>query len=103
MSSLPAGAVISHYKISELIGRGGMGEVYKAVDQRLRRTVALKIPGPALTGDERMRRRFLREAHTASLLSHPNICTIFEIGEEGDRPFIVMEYVEGRTLKEIIS
>jgi len=103
MANLRPGLTISHYRIKELIARGGMGEVYKAVDTRLGRVVAIKIPSAALSHDEKTRRRFLREAHAASQLSHPGICTIFEIGEEGGQPFIVMEYIEGKTLRELIA
>ncbi|HZN11979.1 MAG TPA: serine/threonine protein kinase, partial [Blastocatellia bacterium] len=73
MANLRPGLTISHYRIKELIARGGMGEVYKAVDTRLGRVVAIKIPSAALSHDEKTRRRFLREAHAASQLSHPGI------------------------------
>jgi Tol biopolymer transport system component/serine/threonine protein kinase len=103
MSSLQPGSVISHYRIKELIASGGMGEVYKAVDLRLGRVVALKVPSPDLIGNLKAHQRFMREARAASLLSHPGICTIFEVGQEGELCFIVMEYVEGRTIKDWIA
>ncbi|MEP7272326.1 MAG: protein kinase [Acidobacteriota bacterium] len=102
MNTLLPGTTISHYRIKELIARGGMGEVYKAIDTRLGRIVAIKIPSGATGEDEKTKRRFLREAHAASRLSHPNICTIFEIGEVDGRPFIVMEYIEGPTIQEML-
>jgi serine/threonine-protein kinase len=103
MNTFAPGSIISHYRIKSLIARGGMGEVYKAVDTRLGRTVALKIPSGVITEDDKTRRRFLREAHAASRLSHPNICTIFEVGEENGRPFIVMEFIEGPTIQEMLT
>lgn len=103
MNSLSPRSTISHYRIKELIARGGMGEVYKAVDPRLGRTVAIKIPTGSARQDEKAKRRFIREARAASRLSHPNICTIFEVGEEDGLPFIVMEYVEGPTLQEMLT
>jgi serine/threonine protein kinase len=81
MRTLAPGSVISHYRIQELIAHGGMGEVYKAVDLSLGRTVAIKIPNPQIASDASAKNRFLREAHAASRLSHPNICTIYEVGE----------------------
>lgn len=103
MSNLSPGAVISHYRIIELIARGGMGEVYKATDTRLGRTVAIKVPGDTIVEDNKAKRRFMREAQAASRLSHPNICTIFEVGEDEGRLFIVMEYIEGPTLHQTIT
>src|SRR5262249_52907937 len=103
MATLGPGSIISHYKIKSLISGGGQGKVYKAVDTRIGRTVAIKVPSTAAAADDKARRRFMREAHSASILSHPNICTIFDVGEEDGNAFIVMEYVEGQTLKEIIA
>jgi non-specific serine/threonine protein kinase len=95
---------ISHYKILEKIGAGGMGVVYKAEDIKLKRTVALKFLPPELTRDPEAKKRFLHEARAASALDHPNICNIFEIDETDDgQLFIAMGYYEGQTLKEKIS
>ena len=95
---------ISHYRIVRELGRGGMGQVYLAEDTRLHRMVALKLLAPDVVHDQRRRQRFLREAHAASIVSHPNIAVIHEIGETADSaPFIAMEYVEGRTLDEVIG
>ena len=97
------GKKISHYKVLEEIGAGGMGVVYKAEDTKLNRTVALKFVVPRIVKREKDRERFVREAQTAASLSHPNICTIFEIDEEGENLFIAMEYIEGQSLKDIIQ
>jgi serine/threonine protein kinase/tetratricopeptide (TPR) repeat protein len=97
------GKKVSHYKILEEIGAGGMGIVYKAEDYKLNRTVALKFVVPRIVRREEDRIRFVREAQTAASLNHPNICTIYEIDEEGENLFIAMEYVEGQSLKDIIE
>jgi eukaryotic-like serine/threonine-protein kinase len=103
MRSLAIDSTISHYRIKELIGRGGMGEVYKAVDIQLGRVVALKTLLSEKAADEDARRRFLREARAASILSHPSICTIYEVGQEGDVAFISMQYLEGNTIHDILA
>ena len=97
------GKAISHYKILEKLGEGGMGVVYEAEDTKLRRTVALKFLPPGLTRDPQARARFVQEAQAAAALDHPNICSVFEIGEAEGATYIVMPCIKGRSLKQRIA
>ena len=104
MEELRAGTALANkYKIIEILGRGGMGIIYKAEDVKLKRNVALKFLPPELMRDDEAKERFVLEAQAAAALSHPNICTIHEIHEEEGKSFIAMEYIEGQTLRENIK
>lgn len=94
------GKTISHYKILEKLGEGGMGIVYKAEDTKLKRTVALKFLSTQVVGIEEEKKRFVHEAQVAAALNHPNICTVFEIDEAEGQIFIAMTYLEGESLRQ---
>src|SRR3984957_6366872 len=97
------GQTVSHYVFLEKLGEGGMGEIYKARDSRLNRSVAVKVLAPGRTRDPERRRRFIQEAQAASGLNHPNIITIHDILSEGDVQYMVMEHVSGQTLQALIA
>ena len=101
--ALMAGARVGPYEIVSMIGVGGMGEVYKARDSRLDRIIAIKLLPADVAGRVDRRARFEKEARAISSLSHPHICTLYDIGDDGGRPFIVMEYLEGETLDDRLT
>jgi serine/threonine protein kinase len=97
------GTIVGHYRVEARLGNGAMGVVYRGVDVRLGRNVALKFLPSRLEKDAESRERFLREARTASAINHPNVCTIYEVDEHEGRPFIAMELLEGQTLRRRIA
>jgi eukaryotic-like serine/threonine-protein kinase len=99
--TLTAGTHLGPYQITALLGEGGMGQVYRASDTRLYRDIAIKVL-PQAFQTEAARERFQREARAASALNHPNICTVYDVGESAGHPFLVMELLEGETLRERI-
>src|SRR5437899_4204755 len=98
--SLTPGARLGPYEILAPLGAGGMGQVFRAKDTRLNRTVAIKVLTPRLAADPGFQRRFQIEARAVSGLSHPHICTLFDVGQHEETEFLVMEYLEGQTLAE---
>ena len=101
--SIAPGTRLGPYEIVSPLGAGGMGEVYRARDARLGRDVAIKVLPQHLSSNSEVRARFEREAKTVSSLNHPNICTLFDVGREGDTDYLVMELVEGETLAQRLS
>src|SRR5215467_12435059 len=101
--TFPAGTRLGPYEILAPLGAGGMGEVYRARDSRLERTVAIKVLPEHLSKSEEVRHRFEREAKTISQLSHPHICALYDVGREGEIEYLVMEYLEGETLSDRLA
>src|SRR6266568_1026221 len=95
--------VVAHYRILTQLGAGGIGEVYLAEDTKLDRRVAIKFLSAKTVDDDHAKKRLIREAQAAAKLDHPNICSIYEVGEEAGRTFIVMQHVEGETLARLIQ
>src|SRR5580692_2104655 len=102
IAELAPGLSVGPYRLEALIGAGGMGQVFRAVDTRLQRTVAIKFLLPERTGGAKHKQRFLREAQAASALSHPNIVALYDISSHEGRDFLVMEYVPGQTLNKLL-
>ena len=98
--TLPSGTKLGPYEIQSLLGAGGMGEVYRAHDSRLNRTVAVKVLPSSFSADRERLQRFAQEARAAAALNHPNILSIFDIGEEAKTPYVVSELLEGETLRD---
>src|SRR5512141_731340 len=101
--ALAPGTRLGPYEVLAPLGAGGMGEVYRARDMRLDRTVAVKVLPPHLSASEQSRQRFEREAKTISQLSHPHICAVYDVGREGETEYLVMEYLQGQTLEERLA
>src|SRR3569832_2573542 len=97
---LSPGTKLCPYEIVSPLGAGGMGEVYRAQDTRLQRTVAIKVQHTALTATPDLKARFEREARTVSQLNHPNICTLHDVGHDGDVEYLVMEFIDGESLAD---
>src|SRR5215467_11693438 len=100
---LPAGTRFGPYEIQSPLGAGGMGEVYRAHDTRLGRSVAIKVLPSLLTSHDEARQRLKREARTLSQLTHPHVCALYDVGEEGDVLYLVMELIEGQTLADRLA
>jgi eukaryotic-like serine/threonine-protein kinase len=101
--SLPPGTRLGPYEVLAALGAGGMGEVYKARDSRLDRLVAVKVLSPAMAVSPDARERFERQARAISRLSHPHVCALFDVGRDGDALYLVMELLEGETLRELVA
>src|ERR1700686_3240862 len=101
--ALQSGTKLGPYEIVSPVGAGGMGEVYKATDTRLNRTVAIKVLPPHFSDNSEMRQRFEREAKTIAGLNHPHICTLYDVGRQDGTDFLVMEYIEGETLAQRLA
>ena len=97
------GKTLRNYRITEKLGVGGQGAVYKAIDNKLGRTVVIKVIPPELSAKETNLKRFEREARLASSLDHPNICTIFDLDEQDGQHFIAMQYVEGKNVRQLVA
>src|SRR5919199_2844942 len=100
MTCISAGSHVGPYHVDNLIARGGMGEVYRAVDTRLKRTVALKVLAPRFSADSDRVARFAREARTTALVNHPNIVAVYDVGSHDGVPFVVSELLDGQTLRD---